>query len=66
MGGGREKGGGGRGGGDVWGGGGYSGVGELLFRVGNFAEKYVFSIEIGISHDDENGILASGSNVFQL
>ncbi len=48
------------------GGGSYSGDGELLFRVGNFAEKFMFSIEIGISHDDENGILASGSNVFQL
>ncbi len=47
-------------------GGSYSGDGELLFRVSNFAEKFMFSIEIGISHDDENGILASGSNVCQL
>ncbi len=43
-------------GGGVIRGGSYSGDGELLFRVGNFAEKFMFSIEIGISHDDENGI----------
>ncbi len=37
-------------------GGSYSGDGELFFRVCNFAEKFMFSIQIGISHDDESGI----------
>ncbi len=30
--------------------------GELLFRVCNFAKKFTFSVQVGISHDDENGI----------
>ncbi len=34
----------------------YSGDGELLFRVGDFAEKFMFSVQIRISHDNENGI----------
>ncbi len=34
----------------------YPGGGELIFRVGNFAKKLTFSVQVGNSHDDENGI----------
>ncbi len=27
-----------------------------VFRIGNFAIKFTFSVQVGISHDDENGI----------
>ncbi len=30
----------------------YSRDGELLFRVGCFAKKFTFSIQVDISHDD--------------
>ncbi len=37
----------------IRGGGGLFEGGELLFRVGYFAKKLTFSIQVGISHDDD-------------
>ncbi len=45
-------------------GGSYSRDGELLFRAGYFAKRFTFSIQMGISYDDANG-MASGNSVLQ-